>query len=735
MKKKIFIITGASLLFIASVVFAAGLYINANIEELTRKHVGAGIQFDSVRFRYSPMPNILLTDLTVDYQQNRAEIPSLALYPDLTALIKGQVILNRVVMEDPRIFADTTLPTTSKGTGASSTLTPAGIPAERLRGLQIKGGQMILKGHDDGRPVSFAVAMENIEKSDQAIKVQVKDFTIDELGIRFAGNIAISSFSPLKLQVEAPEASLNPAEIKNFLIRFGFIQKELGEQIPKITHIAAKEFKLDIDPDTEKFQLASQLLEFDQNQLTDVAVSLLKVGQFDIKCAQMLLEVGTLHQWLKENPKGRETLDTLLIKAKLKDLSAQGKVKLSAVELTGAQGEKTALNGSMNLNTEGLKVHLVSETGAEQDFTISRLDTRVTIEQGKPALQVSQLQFSSIQGGSGLIRTAMAFPLKLKDITFNTTLNGLKVFDTTLDGRAAKKKDAPFTFDMAALGPSLEFRAQGVLKVPRKDGMDFQARFTDLRLVRQPSPKPESVQEPGSRQEKDFDFQFIKGKEITGEAFVKSIAYNELPELEDVNLSLACQNDRAVIKGSVRLCQTNLHLGAVLLPPNQLVAQIEGKGAHMDLTSFIACFSKELPLFLTGRMTLVANLFAKGENPGKLLHTAQGEVILTLRECTVHRLANLDSRLAFFLDILATAGVGIGKTDAVNFDSGMARANVKDGRVILDRFFLKGPLLDTWGEGEFSLKDKRLKLTGQVQTGMGIIKDLDIDRVLVKKET
>ncbi len=395
MKKKVIIITGASLLFMVSVVFAAGLYINANIEELTRKHVGAGIQYDSVRFRYSPMPNIVLTDLTVDYQQNRAEIPSLALYPDLMALLKGQIILNKVVVEDPRIFAEALFPVGAGDQGATR-LTTAAIPADRVRGLQIRGGKMMLKGAFGSRPVSFAVAMEKIDKSEQAITVQVKDFTLDELGIRFAGNIAISSFSPLKLKVEAPEATLNPAEIKDFLTRFGFIKQELGEQIPKITQIAAKDFQLDIDPDTEKFQLSSQTLQFDQNQLTDVAVGLLKGGQYEITCAQMLLEVGTVHQWLREHPKGRETLDNLLVKAKLRDLSAQGQVQLSTVELSGTQGETSALNGAMDLSTEGLKVRLVSETGEEQDFTISRLDTRVTIEQGKPAVQMSQLQFSPL---------------------------------------------------------------------------------------------------------------------------------------------------------------------------------------------------------------------------------------------------------------------------------------------------------------------------------------------------
>jgi len=594
---------------------------------------------------------------------------------------------------------------------------------------------MILKGAGGTQPVSFAVAMEHIERTDQAIRVEVKDFTIDELGIRFAGNIAIASFSPQKLRVDAPEASVNPSEIKDFLVRFGFIKQDLGQQIPRITHMAARDFKLNIDPDTEQFQLSSKMLAFDQNQLSDVTVSLQKAGRYDITCAQMALEVGTMHQWLKENPKGKETLDNILVKAKLKDLSAQGQVKLSAVQLSGTQGKKTELNGSMNLNTEGLKVHLVSETGEKQDFTISRLETRVTIEQGKPALQMSRLQFSSLRGGTGSIRTSMAFPLKLRDISFNTTLNSLRVFDTTLNGRAAKEKGDSFTFDMDALGPSLEFRAQGVLSVPRKEGMDFRVRLTDFSIVRPPSQTDESKGKAGPGRDKAFDFKLIEGKHLSGEAFVKSFAYNELPEFEDARFSLACQNDRAVIKGSVRVCQTHLNLGAVVLPPNQLVAQIEGKGAHMDLTSFIACFSKELPLFLTGKMTLVANLFAKGESPEDFFDAAQGEVMITLKEVTVHRLTNLDERLAFFLDIMATAGIGLGKIDAVNFDSGMAKANVRDGRVILDRFTLRGPLLDTWGEGEFSLKDKRLKLTGQVETGLGITKDLDVDRVLTKKET
>jgi hypothetical protein len=43
--------------------------------------------------------------------------------------------------------------------------------------------------------------------------------------------------------------------------------------------------------------------------------------------------------------------------------------------------------------------------------------------------------------------------------------------------------------------------------------------------------------------------------------------------------------------------------------------------------------------------------------------------------------------------------------------------------------------LDAWGKGEFLLKKKQLKLTGQVQTALGFTNDLKIDRVFQKRKT
>ena len=252
MKKKILIIGGSFILAIVLLVFGAGLYINANIKEITREHLGAGMQFEEIRFRYSPMPTIVVTGLTIDHEENKVQIPSLELYPDLMALLKGNVSLRKVVVQEPIIHAGPIASSPPKEGGpVSPPLAIAAIPAERVGGITINRGRVILKdGNAHGQPVLFTVAVEDIQKSEQAISVQVKDFAIEELGIQFAGSIAISSFSPLKLMIQAPTASMNPAAAKDFLVRFGFLTPEVGNQIPRIANIGAKGLALDMDPNT-----------------------------------------------------------------------------------------------------------------------------------------------------------------------------------------------------------------------------------------------------------------------------------------------------------------------------------------------------------------------------------------------------------------------------------------------------------------------------------------------------
>jgi len=87
------------------------------------------------------------------------------------------------------------------------------------------------------------------------------------------------------------------------------------------------------------------------------------------------------------------------------------------------------------------------------------------------------------------------------------------------------------------------------------------------------------------------------------------------------------------------------------------------------------------------------------------------------------------------MDILGAAGVNPDTLDSLYFNRAVARADLQKGRIVLDTFSLRGPVVDAWGSGEYLLKEKRLKLSGHVQTALGITKDLDIDKVLKRRQT
>ena len=757
MKKKVFIVSSICLLFFAALVATAGIYINSNIEEITRQHLGAGIQFEDVEFSFAPLPAIAFSQLKIQKGKNKITIPSLVLYPDLLALLKGDVVVRKAVVEKPLILSEKTAePATEKRELHSQApasppppLTTAAIPVGMINEIMIRGGKLVMTSETASMPpLTFAVAVDNIEKKDQTISVEVKDFTIDEIGLNFAGDVAITSFSPLGLKINASKAAINPAALKDFLVKFEFLDVSVGNQIPRIEQVTASGLKLTIDQDSGEMDLVSESLSFGQNQLQNVSLNLSKEKGYLLKCAKVLMDVGTVQGWLNENPKGKEALEQLFVKAKLKDLRASGKIELSAINLKGGGEAGPTISGAMDLKTEGLKIHLVAENGKEQNFTISQLETRVTLEEGKPSLQVSNLQLASSRGGTGLLRGTLEIPVKLKKARFEATLDSFQVFDTAINLRAVKSSGGKLTFDVDLSGPSLTVLAKGQLQTPGREKADFWIRMTECRISRGSAGKKEAVQAqhksngrkaevPASKDtsNQDFDFSALKDRTLSGDAFVKIFQYNNMPQVNDVHLTLSCANNRAVLRGSMGICQVDLFVNAVLTAPNQVVAQVEGKGANMNLTSFMACFSRELPMFLSGKISVMTSLFVQGQNTKTLLDSAQGDLMVTLRKCTVRKVSRLDDRLDFLVDMLNAAGITSLKDDAIDFRKGLAKAQLKKGKVILDRFSLSGPLLDAWGKGEFLLKKKQLKLTGQVQTALGFTNDLKIDRVFQKRKT
>ncbi|EFK06896.1 conserved hypothetical protein [delta proteobacterium NaphS2] len=757
MQKKVFIVSAICLLFFAALAVASGIYINANIEDITRRHLGADIQFEDVEFNLTPLPAVVFSQLKIKKGTNRITIPSLVLYPDLLALLTGNVVMRKAVVDEPLILSEKVSESTPQEKGISSESPPApaspfttaAIPVGMINEIMVRGGKLVLNSKDQKMPpVSFAVAVDKIEKKDQAISVQVKDFTVDEIGLSFAGNVAITSFSPLGLKIDASKAAINPAALKDFLVKFEFLDAALGNQIPKIDQVSAGGLKLNIDPESGELNLVSKTLSFGQNQLQDVSVNLSKKKGYTLKCGKVLMDVGTVQGWVNENPKGKEALEQLFLKARLKDLKATGKIELSAIDLKGGGENGSQISGAMDLKTEGLKIRLVAENGKEQNFTISRLETRITLEDGKPSLQISNLQLASSRGGTGLLKGTLEIPVELKKARFEATLDSFQVFDTAVNLKAVKNSGEKLSFDMDVSGPSLTLLAKGQLQTPGREKADFWIRMTECRISRGSKGKKEIVGNQNHFPDKkwelsagkapatgNFDFTVIKGRTLTGEASVKRFQYNDLPQVNDVHLLLTCANNRAVVRGSMGICQVDLFVNAVFMSPDQLVAQVEGKGANMNLTPFMACFSRELPLFLSGRLSLMTSLFVQGQDTETLLDSAHGEVTVTLRKCTVRKVSSLDYRLDFLVDMLNAAGITSLRDDAINFKKGLAKAEITKGRIILDRFSLTGPLLDVWGKGEFTTKEKQLKLAGQVRTALGITNDFKIDRNFQRKKT
>ena len=719
--KKALIIVSCCLMMTVIFIFGAGLWIKAHMGEIANQLIGMNIRFENLDFHYLPLPVMVLTDLELEHGQNTVKVPSVELYPDIKEIFTGQIQVRRAILEKPLVLAKAT---------DSGPFSPAAIPVETL---VVNRGRLVLATAKGTAPPLSVTA--DMEKTGQGISIQVKNASVDEIGLKFAGVITVSSFSPLSLKIYATEGSFDLTALKDFLVKFGYLKQDTAVQVPRIQSLECKGLRLALDAGTGKIHLASESLGFDKNQLHGVVIDLSNRGPYELSFSQGLLDTGSIYGWLIENPKIKEVLDGLLAKAKLKGFSTNGNIRLSSLKMKRSQGVKGDIDGSFDLKANDLLLHVVAQNGEKQSFTISELEAKVTIEKGKPSIQVGCLAFRSSRGGNAKIEGSFALPLDFKGIELEGSFDSVRIFDTNIDLDISKGKEKKLTFDFLLSSPSLEVLAKGLVYVPRPKKTDFEARLTEFRITN--IGPQEGISNPKDRKQRseDFDFTLIKDKKVSAKASVQTFRFNYSPELEDVDVIMQCVNNKAILSGTARFCNAGLIVDAVLTPPSELVTQVEAKGVDLDLTSLIACFSRELPVFLTGRVYLYATLSARGDNPQSLLDTANGEMTLTVTGCSVYRLSNLDPRLGFLLDILRVAGVNLPKEDTVTFDKGVIRASLQKGRLLVNSFSLTGPLVSAWGSGDFTMADKRLRLSGQVRTALGITRTLAIDRVLKKRKT
>jgi hypothetical protein len=729
--KKILIIIGCCVLALVISFVAAGMYLKANMKEITGRTLGIQVEMSDLDVQYFP-PAIKVKGLAIEKGGNMVKVPSLKLYPDLSKLISGKVFLKDAVIDQPSVISDALVksgkPTPDK---KSEPFSPSDIPARRV---QINEGVFSLTG-PNGFIMPVAVTGQ-METTPQGIAVDLKSAVIEELGFRFSGKILIASIAPLVLKVKSEEGTFNPSAIIDFLIKFGYLDNETAGKIPRIKTIKAKGITLSLDktPETEGISAGLDSLSLDQTVITGLKADLKKEGLFDVSVGQAVMDVGTIYGWMADNPAAKDQLDKALLQAKLKAIAPQGSVVISGLAFSGNQKEPQKINGSLDMKAQGLVLKLVSEKGVEQQFTIKELDSKITVKDGKPSLQVSSFQVEPQAGGTGRLSGKISLPLDLKTLEMKAAASDFKAFDATLNLSIEKPKGNRLTFDVAFVDPSLTLLAKGTAQEGLKKKLDLEARLDHLKIMRE---GPASEEKPKAKKDEKpspFDLRVINGKKFSAEALVRTFQFNDLPQVSNIRFDVRLENDKAIVSGNLTMCNLNMALEALMIPPSTVVTQMEGKAINVDMTSLIACFSKTLPVFLTGRVSLSATLFAKGTDPDSMLKEAEGDFTVTVSGCGVKRLKNLDYRLSFFLDMLSVAGMDPAGLDSIDFSKASARANLQRGRLVFSSFSLTGPLMSAWGSGEFTLKDKRLKISGQVRGDFGLTKTLEIDKVLVKQE-
>jgi hypothetical protein len=736
--KKLGVIVCAGVLLAGGLLVGMGLWVGSHMEAIARKLTGRDIRFEHLSVSYTPIPTIIVTDLTLNEGPNRVKIPLLRLYPDLGQIFSGRMNVKKVVLESPLVVAGNLgsggpEPAVSEP-GDGAPLSIGALPDARM---VVNRGKLILRAvRGDSLPVAVTA---QAEKSGQHLAVQFANASIEEIGLKFAGMVDIDSLVPLKLKIDAVEGSFNPHAVRDFLLKFGYLTEDAAQAIPAIESIIAKKFTVVWNAAEESLRLDAETLDVDQTQLRKVAVNIGNGGAFEVACAEGDVDTGRVFDWLRQNPTGRQALDGALSQIKLKGLTPAGTIQIASLHLLGRRqgsdgGQNGAVSGSFDLGTQGLTLHLVADNGQEQSLTIRQLESTITLEQGKPSIAVKRLTFDSSRGGSGSIMGQVPLPLDIQRTILKSELESFKYFDTTIDFHLNKERHPKAIFDVVLDTPTLRASADGMVFVPGRRKTDLEARLANLRIIS----KPSAARPPPPRTEdllaQPFDVGRIVKRQMSAEAFVKSIQLGSSTRLQDADFQWISGAERAVIKGTVRMGGVDLNLGAVGLPPHRWVTTLETRGTDVDLTALVACFSKELPVFLTGRLFLNGSFTADGETPQALMDHAQGEATVTVTQAAVQRISGLDSRLAFFLDILRTAHISADREDTISLSRGVFNANLRAGRLILDKFLLAGPLIHAWGAGEFTIKDKRLKLSGSVRTALGVTRKLNIDRILEKGE-
>ena len=709
----------AAMLTVGSMVLIRVHFVDA-AEKLLSDMTNMGVVMEDIELHYSPLPSLRITNLRVQSGMDTVRVPQLEIFPDVPSLLAGEIKLRHVVLQDPDVKA---LAHRGGGEAASGALE---LPAIFPDKIDVVSGRVQLTNSYEAGPLTVSAS---VEKESSGFAFNVRSASIAELGFKFSGRLDMVSTSPLKLNLQASECSIDPASFLGFLTGFGYMANSTIPELAEAGKFETTDLDFSVDSAAGTMSVKAGGLVLDSTSGKGLSLQMGQGGTFQVALDEAEVDAGELYAMAQKSERGRNATRSLCESAKLKSIKPQGTLIFRAVSLHTPPSSvaNKGLSGKMTVSAKDLVLVLESLDGKKQELSISDIDADVELKDGKPVVSVRSFNVASATGGTLNAQAALAFPVDMKQVRFKAEALDFSLFDYIITCEAEKKNPLRTVFDTQLSHKETQISASGYFNTPRNHLTGYEAQLKSL-SIRIPE-KKESVTSPDVAAAKDkFNFEALLGRDISGKASIRRFYYNDWP-FSDVAVFVHSGNDRALLKASGKLFHLNLNAD-VVLAQDQLAAQCNVKGRGTSLSSLIACFAKDLSVSLRGKIYLNANMFMQGSDAEELTKSVRGEASAKIDGLHIFNLANLDPRLGFFIDLLDAVSFNPEGGQGLNFSTARMRAVLSGRKLLINSFNLSGRQLQAWGDGAYSIADKHLRLEGKVRSVLGTVNSFNVDRKL-----
>ncbi|WP_320175208.1 AsmA-like C-terminal region-containing protein [Maridesulfovibrio sp.] len=718
MHKKGLLIGGiiAIVLMVGSMVLVRVHFVEA-AQKLLSDMTNMGVVMEDIELHYSPLPSLRVTNLRVQSGMDTVRIPQLEIFPDIPSLLSGEIKLRHVVLQEPDVNA---LAHRDGGKSSSGTLE---IPAIFPDKIDVVSGRLQLTNSYQAKPLTVSAS---VEKESSGFAFNVRSASIAELGFKFSGRLDMASTSPLKLNLQATECSIDPASFLGFLTGFGYMSNSTIPELAEAGRFETTDLDFSVDSAAGTMNIKAGGLILDSTSGKGLSLQMGQGGTFQVTLDEAQVDAGELYAMAQKSERGRNATRSLCESAKLKSIKPKGTLifKSLALHTPPSSVANKGLSGKMTVSAKDLVLVLESLDGKKQELSISEIDADVELKDGKPVVSVRSFNVASATGGTFNAQASLTFPVDMKQVRFKAEASDFSLFDYIITCEAEKKNPLRTVFDTQFSHKEIQISASGYFNTPQNQLTGYEAQIKSLSIR---IPQKDDGDNTSDVKEK-FNFEALLGRDISGKAAIRRFYYNDWP-FSDVAIFVHSGNERALLKASGKLFHLNLNAD-VVLAQDQLAAQCNVKGRGTSLPSLIACFAKDLSISLRGKIYLNANMFMQGGDADELVQSVRGEASAKIDGLQIFNLANLDPRLGFFIDLLDAVSFNPEGGEGLNFTTARMSAALSGRKLLINSFNLSGRQLQAWGGGAYSIADKHLQLEGKVRSVLGTVNSFNVDRKL-----